>query len=47
MHKGHVCSRGANGAIMRNVPSLCNDRGLLVITHDTTTLEDFDRILSL
>ncbi len=33
--------------VMHNVLSLCDDRGLLVITHDTTALEDFDRVLSL
>jgi ABC-type transport system involved in cytochrome bd biosynthesis fused ATPase/permease subunit len=26
---------------------LCDDRGLLVITHDATALEEFDRVLSL
>ncbi len=33
--------------LMHNVLSVCDDRGLLVITHDTKALEDFDRILSL
>jgi hypothetical protein len=32
---------------MLGVLRLCDDRGLLVIVHDTTTLEDFDRVLSL
>jgi hypothetical protein len=31
---------------MRDVLSLCNDRGLLVITDDTTASEDFDRVPS-
>jgi thiol reductant ABC exporter CydC subunit len=33
--------------VMHNVQRVCDDRGLLVITHDTTALEDFDRVLSL
>jgi ABC-type transport system involved in cytochrome bd biosynthesis fused ATPase/permease subunit len=33
--------------VMHNVQRVCDDRGLLVITHDITTLEDFDRVLSL
>jgi ABC-type transport system involved in cytochrome bd biosynthesis fused ATPase/permease subunit len=32
---------------MHNVLSVCDDRGLLVITHATTALEEFDRVLSL
>ena len=33
--------------LMHNVLRVCDDRGLLVITHDTTALEEFDRVLSL
>ncbi len=33
--------------VMHNVLDLCDDRGLLVITHDAIALEDFDRVLSL
>lgn len=33
--------------VMHNVQRVCDDRSLLVITHDTTALEDFDRVLSL
>ncbi|MGO9320585.1 MAG: thiol reductant ABC exporter subunit CydC [Solirubrobacteraceae bacterium] len=33
--------------LMHNVLSVCDDRGLLVITHDATASEDFDRVLSL
>ncbi len=33
--------------LMQNVLNVCDDRGLLVITHDTTALEEFDRVLSL
>jgi ATP-binding cassette, subfamily C, bacterial CydC len=33
--------------VMHNVQSVCKDRGLLVITHETTALEDLDRVLSL
>ena len=32
--------------VMHRLPSVCGDRGLLVITHDADTLEGFDRILS-
>ena len=32
--------------VMHNVLSVCDDRGVLVITHDTTALEGFDRVLS-
>jgi len=32
---------------MRNLPRACGERGLLVITHDTSALEGFDRILQL
>ena len=31
--------------VMHNLLSVCDDRGLLVITHDATTLEGFDRAL--
>ena len=33
--------------VMRNLPRACGERGLLVITHDTSALEGFDRILQL
>jgi ATP-binding cassette subfamily C protein CydCD len=33
--------------VMHNVLGMCDDRALLVITHDTTALEEFDRVLSL
>jgi len=33
--------------VMGNVRRVCADRGLLVITHDTTALEDFDRVVGL
>src|ERR1019366_4783667 len=32
--------------VMHRLPSVCGERGLLVITHDADTLEGFDRILS-
>jgi ABC-type transport system involved in cytochrome bd biosynthesis fused ATPase/permease subunit len=32
---------------MHDVLEVCDDRGLLAITHDTTALEAFDRVLSL
>ena len=31
---------------MHNVLRVCEDRGLLVITHDATALEDVDSVLS-
>ena len=35
------------GRVRHNVLGVCEDRGLLVITHGTTALKEFDRVLSL
>lgn len=32
---------------MQSLPEVCDDRGLLVITHDAAALEGFDRVLRL
>jgi ABC-type lipoprotein export system ATPase subunit len=32
---------------VRNVVALCDDRGVLLSTHDTSLLDGFDRVLEL